>query len=168
MGKGRICAEIGVWKGDFSQQIVDRCRPKELHLIDPWIFSPQFPERWYGGASAQNQTDMDEIMLSVANRFAAHGVVKIYRGKSVEIAGQFPNSYFDWVYIDGDHSYEMVLEDLRIWSKKVKLGGFIGLDDYEWRDENGRLSVREAINTFLAGSKVRDAMPIRGQFLIRL
>ena len=168
MGRGGICAEIGVWRGDFSQQIVDRYRPTELHLVDPWLFAPHFPKRWYGGMCAQNQPDMDEIMSSVAKRFAANPVVKLHRGKSVEIAGQFPDSYFDWVYIDGDHSYEMVLEDLRVWSKKVKLGGLIGLDDYEWRDEEGRLSVRDAIETFLAGSKVRDATPIRGQFLIRL
>lgn len=114
MGKGGICAEIGVWKGDFSQRIVRWCRPKELHLIDPWIFSPQFPERWYGGAIAQSQADMDDIMLAVTKRFAAHREVKLHRGKSAEIADQFPNAYFDWVYIDGDHSYEMVLEDLRI------------------------------------------------------
>ncbi len=168
MGKGSICAEIGVWKGDFSQRIVNWCRPKELHLIDPWMFSPQFPKCWYGGAIAQTQADMDEIMLAVAKRFAARHEVKLHRGKSAEIADQFPNAYFDWVYIDGNHSYDMVLDDLRIWSRKVRLGGFIGLDDYEWQDENGRLSVRDAIETFLAGSKVRDATPMQGQFLIRL
>ncbi|WP_300314265.1 porphobilinogen synthase [uncultured Psychrobacter sp.] len=31
-----VCAEIGVNKGKFSQQIIDTCKPKKLHLIDSW------------------------------------------------------------------------------------------------------------------------------------
>ena len=33
---GSICAEIGVWQGDFAAQILETCRPIKLHLIDPW------------------------------------------------------------------------------------------------------------------------------------
>lgn len=31
------CAEIGVWRGDFSQQLLDKLMPVELHLVDPWL-----------------------------------------------------------------------------------------------------------------------------------
>jgi hypothetical protein len=63
MPKRSICAEIGVWKGDFSQRILDITNPSELHLIDPLMFQPSFPSRWYGGVKAANQSDMDDYFL---------------------------------------------------------------------------------------------------------
>ncbi|MGA2089340.1 MAG: class I SAM-dependent methyltransferase, partial [Stellaceae bacterium] len=162
-----ICAEIGVWKGDFSQEILRR-NPKELHLIDPWLFSPSYPQRYYGGAIARNQHDMDAILAQVKSRFGGNPEVKIHRKKSFEAARQFPEFYFDWVYIDGDHSYEAVLGDLVAWYPKVKHKGIIALDDYEWHDEAGQRSVKAALNSFLAQTKVRHAKPIAGQFVIRV
>ncbi|HIF08442.1 MAG TPA: hypothetical protein EYQ81_00345 [Sneathiellales bacterium] len=55
LAKNAVCAEIGVWKGDFSAQILKITAPKQLHLVDPWKFQSQFPRRLYGGAGAANQ-----------------------------------------------------------------------------------------------------------------
>jgi hypothetical protein len=51
---GDICAEIGVWKGSFSQQLL-RKKPKKLHLIDPWLYLPQFGDRCYGARGDNSQ-----------------------------------------------------------------------------------------------------------------
>ncbi len=40
------------------------------------------------------------------------GQVKIHRGYSTDILEQFPDEYFDWIYIDGNHLYEYVKNDL--------------------------------------------------------
>ena len=48
-----ICAEVGVWKGDFSVSIQRRTKPRMLHLIDPWHFEPDLPDRWHGGVIAK-------------------------------------------------------------------------------------------------------------------
>ena len=119
-GRGGVCAEIGVWKGDFSRRIIDFLTPKELHLIDPWAFVPDLPNRWYGGAFARSQDDMDAIHRSVQERFSAEPAVRVHRGSSLDLATQFADGYFDWVYIDGDHSRQAVLCDLRAWHSKVR------------------------------------------------
>ena len=38
MPKGSVCAEIGVFKGDFTEDILSVVQPIELHLIDPWKY----------------------------------------------------------------------------------------------------------------------------------
>ena len=43
--KGGAVAEIGVWKGDFSAVLIEKLQPSALHLIDPWLFQPQYPTR---------------------------------------------------------------------------------------------------------------------------
>ena len=118
-----ICAEVGVWKGDFSERVIRLRRPRELHLIDPWLFEAKYPCRWYGGDAAKNQDDMDIIEQSVRRRFAENSVVIIHRSKSVEAADQFPDECFDWIYIDGDHTSEAVFNDLQVWFTKLEGAG---------------------------------------------
>jgi len=48
--KNSVGAEIGVWKGDFSQEILGIVKPRKLHLIDPWAYqdSVEFSRALYG------------------------------------------------------------------------------------------------------------------------
>jgi hypothetical protein len=143
-----IGAEIGVWQGDFSAMLLEIASPKELHLVDPWEFVGQFPMRWYGGRIAKTQRDMDDIYAGVSARFSSDVRVKIRRLRSIDAAGNFPDGYFDWVYIDGDHSYSAATNDLFAWSTKVKPGGILCGDDLYWRDESHHLSVSSAVADF--------------------
>jgi hypothetical protein len=148
--KHGVCAEIGSWKGRFAAAILRAAAPTELHLVDPWRFDPSVPDRWYGGSLAKSQADMDAICERVRKRFRASPAVRLCRAPSLEGAARFADHYFDWVYIDGDHSYEAVLADLNAWYPKVKPGGQLACDDYRWRDDQGRLAVKLAIDDFLA------------------
>lgn len=161
------CAEVGVWKGDFSAQVLSLASPRELHLIDPWLFNPAFPKRWYGGAQAANQSDMDAIHNGVVQRFASAPQVAVHRQSSLDAAASFADASFDWVYIDGDHSYEAVKADLAAWFGKVKLGGALTGDDCDWRDESGLLSVQHAVDEFVSENRLGSAKIEAGQFVIR-
>ncbi len=130
--KSSIGAEIGVWKGEFSVKILEVAAPKELHLIDPWQFQGEFPERMFGGTVAKEQKDMDDIYESVKRKFADRNNVTFHRGFSDQVLDEFPDDYFDWIYVDGNHYYEYVMKDLQLSLQKVKPGGFITGDDYTW------------------------------------
>jgi hypothetical protein len=161
-----ICAEIGVWKGEFSRPILEQAQPKELHLIDPWMFRGDLPDRLYGGTDAKAQEDMDCIYEEVKRKFAHAGNVFFHRGKSADVLEAMQDDYFDWVYIDGDHSYEAALQDLEISRRKVRSGGFLAGDDLNWRREEG-LPVRRAVEEFAAKHSLK-VEEIGAQFLIRL
>lgn len=162
-----VCAEIGVWKGNFSAQILEQTKPRELHLVDPWRFDPSFPVRWYGGGSAKSQTDMDAIHNSVVSRFAARAEVRIHRARSADAVHEFDDNLFDWIYVDGDHSYDAVLDDLRSWRRKLKPRGLLAGDDLWWKDESGDLSVRRALNEFATEIAVEPELLPGGQFLMQ-
>jgi predicted O-methyltransferase YrrM len=76
---------------------------------------------------------MDELYGSVLTRFQAQveqGEIIIWRKSSTEGAECLAAHSLDWVYIDGDHSYEAVKADLENFYRVVKPGGIIAGDDY--------------------------------------
>lgn len=166
-----IGAEIGVHLGDFSQQILESVSPKELHLIDPWEHhtSGIYKTAWYGGGAKGGQAELDERYSSILRRFDRNihaGQVKVHRGYSTDMLQQFPDQYFDWVYIDGNHLYEYVKNDLELSLDKVKDGGFITGDDYTeggwW--EGG---VKKAVDEFAKNQMVHLLEIRNAQFLFR-
>ena len=111
---------------------------------------------------------MDRIFRSVQEKFADDPAVIIHRGPSAVVLPKFNDDYFDWIYIDGNHSYEFVLGDLQICLAKVRSGGVITGDDYTW-GANEEYPVRRAIWDFLAENDLEKNIRVVGsQFLIRL
>lgn len=167
-GRGGVVGEIGVWKGEFSTSILRIMRPRKLHLIDPWAFESKYPSRMYGGGKAKNQGDMDRIALSVYKRFKDTPNVIIHREPSSVALPKFNDSYFDWIYIDGNHSYEFVLADLRMCMTVTRSGGVIAGDDLMWRRREG-YPVRRAVSDFCAENDLEKNITVVGdQFLIHL
>jgi hypothetical protein len=163
-----IGAEIGVWQGEFTARILAISKPRELHLIDPWLYQPEFSDHGYGGVVAKRQEDMDEIHASVANGVGTVAGVMIHRMKSAEALERFADGYFDWLYVDGNHEYEYVCADLECARRKVRTGGFVTGDDYNWGKAKG-FPVRRALREFAAKHGLGERVEIIGsQFLLQL
>jgi len=139
-----------------------------LHLIDPWEFQPSFPNRMYGGKKAASQDDMDAIFSRVQQKIGIQDNVNIVRKKSHEAAKVLPERSLDWVYIDGNHFYEYVKQDLKYYYTIVKEGGYIAGDDYDW-GPNFDFPVRSAIHEFicLKSYNVEIVTVKNGQFVLR-
>jgi Methyltransferase domain len=166
-----ICAEIGVHKGDFSERIISITRPQRLHLIDPWFFEGDdtYAHALYGRGRASSQADLDATFQSVQERFEHEirvGTVVINRQRSAVAAETFADEYFDWVYIDGNHLYEFVLNDLEQYWPKVKPRGFITGDDYGIKGwwQHG---VTRAVDEFAARGKAGRLVVRNHQFILR-
>lgn len=166
--KNSIGAEIGVWKGDFSARLLGIAQPSRLYLIDPWIAAGgERKAAWYG-ESQQTQAGMDAIYQSVLARFQkpiAEQRVAVSRAPSQEAVPSLPD--LDWIYIDGDHTFDAVASDLEMALGKVRKGGFICGDDYSvrgwWKD-----GVTLAVHEFLAKNpgRVRVHMLLQSQFML--
>jgi SAM-dependent methyltransferase len=112
MPEQSVCAEIGVQTGYFSAQILARTAPQALHLIDRDISQIRY-DRY------------PEIQSAIQQ-----GVVKLHQGASPDILAAFPDRYFDWLYIDADHSYAGVILDIAQAVRVVKPDGLIVFNDY--------------------------------------
>ena len=166
MPKGGKAAEIGVWEGDFSALILELTDPAELHLIDPWLYQPEFTNTGFG--RPRNKDRMDDMYRDVAAKFAGDGRVKLHRAMSQEALESFPDGYFDWVYVDGNHNEPFVGQDLELSRRKVRPGGFIAGDDFNWSTETGapvRTAVEALMERLGPGAELRV---MRNQYVISL
>jgi SAM-dependent methyltransferase len=174
MPRRGVVAEIGVDLGDFSEKILALNRPRVLHLIDPWTAeSGEYRQRLPDGdaASVDSPRKLDTVarFALVRDRFSSDidgGGVVLHRADSVTAGADFPDSLFDWVYIDGNHSYEFVRQDLELYWRKLKPGGYIVCDDYHhagfWED-----GVTRAVDEFVGSGKARRIFKRRSQFVMR-
>jgi hypothetical protein len=152
--KGSTGAELGVFVGDFSQQILDHVKPYSLILIDRWKGIEQSGDK---DGKDVVKVDLEGMEQKLATRFQGQPVT-IYKGASADTLATFPNRSFDWVYIDACHDYGFVKQDIAVARQKVKLGGVILGHDYHWKKFPG---VCRAVNEtgLVLKYLTRDIMP---------
>jgi hypothetical protein len=122
--KAMVGVEVGVWKGGNARRLVNLGFSK-LYLIDPYI-----P---FNNYQFHNKGKMDgalELMLERMKPYIESKRVEFIRETSVEGSKLFPDKYFDYIYIDGNHRYKTVKEDLETWYPKLKKGGVFSGHDY--------------------------------------
>lgn len=147
-----VYAEIGVFKGSFTNEIYTRLSPSKLVLID--LFEGYFPS---GDQDGNNLTyaDMPKEYELMKQRYSNDSNVQVLKGDSSSLLSQFPDNSFDMIYIDGDHSYEGVRKDIQVAFHKIKPGGWLMGHDYEMNMSKARtyysFGVRQAVDEFCIG-----------------
>ena len=140
--KDMIVCEIGVFKGEFSEKLLTKINPKELHLID--LFEGIVPSGDKDGNNMVYANLNDEHVI-LNEKYSNNPTIRIHKGNSCDILNNFEDDYFDMIYIDGDHSYEGVSKDLEVSYNKVSPGGYICGHDYTIERFPG---VVKAVNEF--------------------
>jgi hypothetical protein len=125
----KVGAEIGVYKGEFSEHI---CRAGlKLYAVDPWCTYDDF-------TNPRGQDRLD-FLYEHTKRILTPYDCTIIRKTSMEALADIPDGSLDFVYIDGNHGFKYVAEDVVEWSKKVRVGGVVAGHDYVYAfDEAGR------------------------------
>lgn len=135
-----VIAEIGTYTGEsahiFSNFFL------QIFTVD--MHKPNAEDR----NNAQVITQMQEVkaLYDLRRRIFLANVIH-YDLTSVEGSKQFADASLDFVYIDANHSYEAVKEDIAIWRPKVRAGGFIGGHDYAPEHRGVMLAVNELQKT---------------------
>ena len=145
-----VGAEIGVDKGEFSEVIAKS--GLKLYSIDTWFSYDDYKE-------TRGQDVLDEIYEKAKRRLAPYPNCIVIRKSSVEAAKDFEDGSLDFVYIDGNHQFMYVAEDIAIWSKKVKVGGIICGHDYIYtnpRTQAGICHVIYVVNAYTQAYKIEN------------
>lgn len=133
-------AEIGVNIGINSESILKELRIEKLYLIDIW---DNYEKIDYV------RSNIDQYYKTVLRKFRKDKRVRIIKDFSKNAVKYIDDDSLDFVYIDANHIYEYVYQDIELWFKKVKNGGVIaGHDVFNCPD------VLDAVKDFCSKNKI--------------
>ncbi|UCC58371.1 MAG: class I SAM-dependent methyltransferase [Candidatus Bathyarchaeum sp.] len=115
-----IGVEIGVYAGVNALRILSKLSIERLYLVDPYV-----PYIYRDGIFVT--AGKEALARKRLRKFEAKTTFLIE--KSEDAFPKIPNN-LDFVYIDGDHSYEAVKQDIQNYFPKIKPGGIIGGHDF--------------------------------------
>ena len=145
--------EIGAWKGKstcfMATEIKNSQKSIAFDTIDTWEGSNSDE----GLQKQASEFDIhDEFLISMKNAGIEEFVNDIVMD-SVQASELYKDESLDFVFIDGDHTYDAVIGDIKAWYPKVKNGGIIAGHDYNGKD-GGVYGVVEAVDEFFGKSNV--------------
>jgi len=136
-----VICEIGIKQGFHFDYLIAH-KPQVAVAIDCW------------------KEGLERQYEKFKNHIADKPFVKICRGYSFDLVKEFPDEFFDFIFIDADHTYEGISRDLVDWYPKVKIGGVFCGHDYiarMTRAKNGQIikfGVVPAVDEFVKKNSI--------------
>ena len=140
--------EVGVQEGKYSKILLDANPGVELFGVDPYV-----PYRWY----------RDFTRSETINKHyeAAHALLDGYpnytfiRKMSTDAVNDFKDGSLDFVYLDGNHEFMHVAQDISLWQKKLRPGGILSGHDYIKRPMPTATHVYQVVNSYTSAYEVK-------------
>ena len=85
---------------------------------------------------------------------------------SIEASSKYEDNFFDYIYIDAEHTFKAVTKDLEVWYPKLKKNGTLFGDDYYWREEDDTLSLHKAYQEFIKKNHIKKWCVFKSQIKI--
>lgn len=157
---GETFVEIGsLWgrsTARMAQLIRDSKKNIKFYSVDFWdlrgITDGVWSEddlRWAKLMGVEEGPDMCyQTMLLTLAKLGLTNYVTPIKLSSREAHKIFQDESIDFAFIDADHSYEGVTEDIKCWYPKIKKGGVLAGHDYDWP------SVKSAVTNYFVAKPV--------------
>lgn len=142
---GSHFVEIGIFKGKsaafMAVEILNSGKQIKFDCVDTWYGSPEH----FSGESCEDKDVVDGKLYQkfLENMTPVKGLYTPVRTTSLLASRLYQDQTLDFVFIDAEHTYAAVKEDIAAWLPKIKRGGMIGGHDWVWPE------VRNAIEDSL-------------------
>ncbi len=137
----KIGVEVGVAAGEYSEILCKANPQMKIYGVDPW--KPLEGYRDY-----THQSTFDKLRRGAEARLNSLPNYEFILDTSMAALPRFENNSVDFVYIDADHSFNHVANDVHEWLKKLKPGGIISGHDYFKPGNHARIHVVQAVNGY--------------------
>lgn len=171
---GGSVVELGTWKGRSLCSVADIIQRKNIKVtaIDTFEGTDSTPEEKDTLAVEAKNVNIQDVFENNLRKFGIRDYVTVIKGSSADTYTMFPDKTFDLLFLDADHSYDAVFNDIRNWYWKVKPHGKFAGHDIAWA------SVAKAVegifwNTFtwdgqnlwwVTKPKIYDCFPFFNEF----
>lgn len=157
LGEG---CEVGTERGGYADLILRDWNGRRLHMVDPFITQPMEEYR-----DVVNTSNFEEFFKTwqrnIQERYGERAV--LHRKFSHEAVLDFADASLDFVFIDGNHGYKWVKQDLELWWPKLRPGGLFGGHDYGTVDHpDYSCGVKQAVDEFVVAHRLEALITPEG------
>ena len=159
--------EIGVQVGRYSEMLCKANPNLLLYSIDPWA-AEAYKNAQHDMPYLQNEFETN--YEAAVKRLAPYNCT-IIRDFSLSAVNTFEDNSLDFVYIDGNHDFQNVTNDICEWSRKVRKGGIVSGHDYTRYKLSSEIHVWQVVSSytyaygicpwFILGNKVKSWMWVK-------
>ncbi len=143
----KVGAEVGTEKGIYADILCSSNVGVKLYCVDAW-------ECYVGYRDYLDPKVLADAYETAKKRLKPYNV-ELIREYSMDAVKHFPDGSLDFVYIDANHEFPWVVQDVFYWSKKIRRGGIVsGHDYYRSIAKSSRCHVVAAIDGFTTAYKV--------------
>lgn len=143
----KLGVEIGVAYGSNSYNLLNNFSELKLYSIDPYVAYSDVDIMSNNTSGIKGNQLFEYTSNRLSSAFGERSV--FYRETSDTAKDKFEDGSLDFVFVDGDHSFNGVTKDLNNMKSKIKLNGVLAGDDY------GLFDVKPAVDKFcLENNKV--------------
>jgi hypothetical protein len=135
---GGAIALVGIYQGLNVSYVAELCRDRGIRLlaVDVWekIGDRLNGRQYKPGALGGFREDLRAARMKFERWVAELGFgdhVEILQASSLEAAGALPDASLDLVFLDADHGYDEVRQDLAAWAPKLRPGRLLAGDDWD-------------------------------------
>jgi len=139
-------AEIGVAQGFYSEVLCQQIPGVKLYCIDPWLHYQEYSD-------FAKESTFRTMEQEARDRLGKYGCV-IVKKFSSDAVKDFADESLDFVFIDGNHAYKYVKEDIELWTPKVRKGGIVSGHDY-YKTKAGNVGVITAVDEYIKEHKYK-------------
>lgn len=147
-------AEIGVEEGLFTEVLCQANPQAKIYGIDAWHAYSRYREH-------VSQDKLAKFYEAAQARLLGYNC-ELMRRFSMEAVKDFTDGELDFVYIDANHDFQHVVNDLAEWSKKVRAGGIVAGHDYRKTKNNMPFHVIQATQAFTSAYRISPWFVLRG------
>jgi hypothetical protein len=148
-----IAIEIGVQDAIYTKYLASHF--KNVIGIDPYH---HYPSEYYHDGSNLNQETLDYNYNKVSSELERdYKNISLIRDESLKCIDRFEDNSIDFIYLDGNHMYHYVIQELEAWWPKIKEGGVFGGHDYgNYKDEFTTIEVEKAVKEWASKLNILD------------
>ena len=143
-GENLVGLEIGTCRGESTYYFLDKCpNIEKLYTVDPY----KAYDDWNGEITQETVDRFMKIAKKNLKKFGKR--IEMVREESVNAADRFEDESLDFIFVDGDHSYDATLADCMRYYPKLKKGGIFCGHDYQTLED-----VKRSIDDFREKHKI--------------
>ena len=144
-GNNLVGIEIGVYEGEHALSLLKNLDIKRLYLIDPYVINEEYKDIW--------KKNILKAKKKIYTLFKNNRKIKLIFKYSSDALKDI-NEKVDFVYIDANHEYLSVKEDIENYWKIIKAGGVLGGHDVHNAIRPHNIGVMKAVFEFALSREI--------------